>query len=57
LIETWIELKREDIDAVRLRPQPDEFELYYEFCGWWFKPVRVDLVAPGPRLGTHCGRL
>jgi hypothetical protein len=29
----------------------------FEFCGWWFKPVRVDLVAPGPRLGTHCGRL
>ena len=29
----------------------------FDFCGWWFKPVRVDLVAPGPRLGTHCGRL
>ena len=30
LIETWIELKREDIDAVRLRPHPHEFELYYD---------------------------
>jgi glutamine synthetase len=30
LIETWIELKREDIDAVRLRPTPHEFELYYD---------------------------
>jgi glutamine synthetase len=23
-------LKREDIDAVRLRPHPHEFELYYD---------------------------
>jgi glutamine synthetase len=30
LIETWIELKREDIDGVRLRPHPHEFELYYD---------------------------
>ena len=30
LIETWIEMKREDIDAVRLRPHPHEFELYYD---------------------------
>ena len=30
LIETWIELKRDDIDAVRLRPHPHEFELYYD---------------------------
>jgi len=30
LIETWIELRREDIDAVRLRPHPHEFELYYD---------------------------
>ena len=30
LIETWIELKRDDIDAVRLRPHPHEFEMYYD---------------------------
>jgi len=30
LIETWIELKRADIDAIRLRPHPHEFELYYD---------------------------
>ncbi|HEX5578263.1 MAG TPA: type I glutamate--ammonia ligase, partial [Candidatus Limnocylindria bacterium] len=30
LIETWVELKRADIDAVRLRPHPHEFELYYD---------------------------
>jgi glutamine synthetase len=30
LIETWVELKRTDIDAVRLRPHPHEFELYYD---------------------------
>ncbi|WP_203568268.1 type I glutamate--ammonia ligase [Aestuariimicrobium ganziense] len=29
LIETWIELKRAEIDAIRLRPHPHEFELYY----------------------------
>jgi glutamine synthetase len=30
LIETWVELKRADIDSVRLRPHPHEFELYYD---------------------------
>src|SRR5690349_7821692 len=30
-IENWIELKREkEIDAIRLRPHPHEFELYYD---------------------------
>jgi len=30
LISTWMELKRKEIDAVRLRPHPYEFFLYYE---------------------------
>ena len=30
LIETWIEMKREDITAIRLRPHPHEFEMYYD---------------------------
>ncbi|HHV21259.1 MAG TPA: type I glutamate--ammonia ligase [Propionibacterium sp.] len=30
LIETWIDIKREDIDAIRLRPHPHEFEMYYD---------------------------
>jgi len=31
LIETWIQLKRSnEIDALRLRPHPYEFELYYD---------------------------
>jgi glutamine synthetase len=31
LIETWIEYKRKrEIDYVRLRPHPAEFELYYD---------------------------
>jgi glutamine synthetase len=30
LIETWIEMKRADIDAIRLRPHPHEFEMYYD---------------------------
>jgi glutamine synthetase len=31
LIETWIKYKREnEIDAVRLRPHPWEFHLYYD---------------------------
>lgn len=29
LIETWIDLKRAEIDAIRLRPHPYEFDLYY----------------------------
>ena len=31
LIETWIAYKREtEIDALRLRPHPYEFDLYYD---------------------------
>ncbi len=30
LIESWIELKREDITALRLRPHPHEFEMYFD---------------------------
>ena len=31
LIETWIDYKRShEIDALRLRPHPHEFELYYD---------------------------
>jgi len=31
LIETWINYKRkEEVDYVRLRPHPAEFELYYD---------------------------
>ncbi|MDR1265290.1 MAG: type I glutamate--ammonia ligase [Propionibacteriaceae bacterium] len=30
LIDTWIELKRADINAIRQRPHPHEFELYYD---------------------------
>jgi glutamine synthetase len=31
LIETWIAYKREnELDAVRLRPTPHEFELYFD---------------------------
>ena len=30
LIETWIDLKREDITALRLRPHPHEFEMYFD---------------------------
>jgi len=29
LLESWIELKRREVDAVRVRPTPHEFELYY----------------------------
>ena len=29
LVETWIELKRAEIDAIRQRPHPYEFDLYY----------------------------
>ena len=32
LIETWIDYKRtNEIDPIRLRPHPHEFELYYDF--------------------------
>jgi glutamine synthetase len=31
VIDTWIEYKRiHEVDAVRLRPHPHEFELYYD---------------------------
>ena len=31
LIDTWIELKRtQEVDPIRLRPHPHEFELYYD---------------------------
>jgi glutamine synthetase len=31
LIETWLAIKRSDeIDPIRLRPDPHEFELYYD---------------------------
>lgn len=31
LIETWIDFKRtSEIDPIRLRPHPHEFELYYD---------------------------
>jgi len=30
LIEMWIKLKRDEIDAIRLRPHPYEFDMYYD---------------------------
>lgn len=30
LIDTWVEMKRADINAVRQRPHPHEFELYFD---------------------------
>ncbi|MCL2735479.1 MAG: type I glutamate--ammonia ligase [Propionibacteriaceae bacterium] len=30
LISTWIDMKRDDIDSIRLRPHPHEFEMYYD---------------------------
>ena len=30
LIETWIDMKRADVDALRLRPHPHEFEMYFD---------------------------
>ena len=31
LIETWLEYKRKnEVDAMRLRPHPHEFALYYD---------------------------
>ncbi len=29
LLEHWIRLKRKEVDAIRIRPTPHEFELYY----------------------------
>jgi glutamine synthetase len=29
LIETWMNLKRKEVDAIRIRPTPFEFEMYY----------------------------
>ncbi len=30
LIDTWIALKRADVEALRLRPHPHEFEMYFD---------------------------
>ena len=31
LIETWVDYKRSnEVDPIRLRPHPHEFELYYD---------------------------
>lgn len=30
LIETWVEMKKKEVDAIRLRPHPYEFVLYYD---------------------------
>lgn len=30
LVATWIDLKREDINALRFRPHPHEFEMYFD---------------------------
>lgn len=30
LVETWVSMKRADLDAIRLRPHPHEFEMYYD---------------------------
>ena len=30
VVETWIDLKRKEQDAVRLRPHPWEFHMYYD---------------------------
>ena len=31
LIETWIDYKRvNEVDPIRLRPHPHEFEMYYD---------------------------
>jgi glutamine synthetase len=29
LLENWIRLKRKEVDAIRIRPTPYEFETYY----------------------------
>jgi glutamine synthetase len=30
LIESWIDLKRRDVEEIRIRPHPWEFHLYYD---------------------------
>ena len=30
VIETWIEMKRKEQDAIRLRPHPYELHMYYD---------------------------
>ena len=30
LIDTWVKVKRQEVDALRLRPHPHEFTLYYD---------------------------
>lgn len=30
LIDTWVEMKREELDAIRQRPHPYEYDLYYQ---------------------------
>ncbi len=30
LLEMYIDLKRQDVDALRLRPHPFEFNLYFD---------------------------
>ncbi|MDR1852830.1 MAG: type I glutamate--ammonia ligase [Propionibacteriaceae bacterium] len=32
LIQTWIDIKRGEIDAIRLRPHPHEFEMYFDYA-------------------------
>ena len=58
LIETWIEMKREDINAIRVRPHPHEFEMYYDReppSG--NEPVirsRARSTSPQPRMAKRC---
>ena len=30
LIDTWVDMKRADISAIRQRPHPHEFEMYFD---------------------------
>ena len=30
LLESWIALKRKDVDEIRSRPTPYQFEMYYD---------------------------
>ncbi|MDR1791555.1 MAG: glutamine synthetase, partial [Propionibacteriaceae bacterium] len=32
LVQTWIDIKRGEIDAIRLRPHPHEFEMYFDYA-------------------------